>query len=125
MMNQPLYGYEVTDQPIEADMAKNILLMLPQLKQFYGRMNDLTADWNVNEMPAKIETSMKAGQPLAGYSPAFFAAMGAGFLALAAAMQQPIPLPPEVLTALGIKEFTLEFAIRNKWLSEAAKQPQA
>lgn len=108
----------------EEEMVSTILALLPQLRTLYAKLVDMTADWNANDIPGKIDNALAAGQPLAGYSPAFFVAIGQTFLSLQAWMQTPIPLPPEILAMLGIKELTPELAFRIRWLSEAAKTQQ-
>ena len=112
--------FDIDDTPIEIELLVTILEMLPQLKAFYGQLIDMTADWHTNNMPEKIETAMKASAPLAGFNPAFFVAIGTTFISLEIWMKTPVDLPPEVLASLGVKAFTPEFAIRNKWLPEAA-----
>lgn len=113
-------GFQIDSTPIEYDIVVGILKMLPQLKLFYASLVDMTADWHANGMPEKIDASAKASETLAGFNPAFFAAIGTTFSSLEIWMKTPVPLPPEVLVALGVKDFTPEFAIRNKWLPEAA-----
>lgn len=113
--------FEIDDTPIEVDILLSILTMLPQLKAFYAALTDLTADWKVNEMSEKIAAALAAGQPLAGYSPAFFLVLGLLFADLERWMTTPIDVPPEAIAALGVKQVTPEVAIRMRWLSEAAK----
>ena len=92
----------MSEKTAEQEIVMQIEAILPQLREVFGRLKELSDMWHVDDMDAAIKMATEKGADVADMPLAYWVSMGATFRALMAFLETPVAevgqTPKEVLT---------------------------
>lgn len=85
-----LYQNQLSELPVETEVAATVLQILKELRSTLAALGGMQQTWNLNGIPAMVETAATNNQLLAGHSPADWYNWGVVFTELQTWLQTPI-----------------------------------